>query len=97
MKRHLPYFAGNLTAIYDTQCNFHTFEVSSRHQVVCSSKLGKDTQKPCAVTHKLVLTPTRFGWAGHVMRMEESDPAVKVVCTVLNQEKMEVEEEEGQN
>jgi len=29
--------------------------------------------------------------------MEESDPAVKVVCTVLNQEKMEVEEEEGQN
>jgi hypothetical protein len=31
------------------------------------------------------------------MRMEESDPAVKVLCTVLNQEKMEVEEEVGYN
>jgi hypothetical protein len=31
------------------------------------------------------------------MGMEESDPAVKVLCTILNQEKMEVEEDVDQN
>jgi hypothetical protein len=26
------------------------------------------------------IKPGRFRWAGHVMRMEESDPAMKVLC-----------------
>jgi len=59
-------------------------------------KIWQGYTKPRSVTHRLVLTSTSFGWAGQVMRMEESDIAEKVLCTVLNQKRTEVEEKVDQ-
>jgi hypothetical protein len=44
---------------------------------------------------KKFITLGRLGWAGHVMWMEECDPAKKVLCTKPGE--VEIEEEADQS